>query len=367
MDSKLIALQDGLFPKPNNFGKELNIQNVLHRIAQENEKLNQRKPIGSKTPVFEIGTDEKVQLADGNYEKGFTSTVFQAYANHWILATSPEDWWFTIIRKVALDIDAASKNETVRNFFVSHADKKELKVVLGTSIYANYSWFLEEMTRKIEENLNAPSYVNLMKSDFTTSKLTHKIIANIAIMSSVQEYFTYTGRIYCGIPKVEMKGLENDWRKLKEKVFALFDYLPSQVIDAIGERKWWPKVKKIVNKLLQTYQGNPDLDWWSRIISNIGSEGCGRPITFDGWFLKDFLHEEKFKDSPSGVVSVPMKLELPSGYTENAALLGGIAGNHIKENYKGNNTLIEAVHGWTLMLEPTSAFRYSKQTTPTWY
>ena len=108
--------------------------------------------------------------------------------------------------------------------------------------------------------------------------------------------------------------------------------------------------------MIKTYQGNPDKTWWSRIITDIGSEGCGLPIRFDGWFLKDFLHEERFKDSPSGVVSVPMKIN-DNGYMENATLLGGIGGNHIKEKYDGNNTIIEAVHGWTMLLESDSKFR----------
>jgi len=195
-----------------------------------------------------------------------------------------------------------------------------------------------------------------MRSDFTTSTLTHKIVANIAIMSSVQEYFTYTGSILCGIPKVEMKGSEEDWQKLRDKVNALFQYFPIDVQDAIGEQKWWPKVKTIVNNLLQTYKGNPDKEWWSKIITKVGGGGCGGPPKFDGWFLKEFLHEEKFKDLPSGVVSVPMKIE-QDNYTEDAVLVGGIAGNRIVENYNDQNfTIIEAAHGWTLMLEPNSTF-----------
>merc|ERR1711915_875129 len=358
VESKLIDLQENLTPEPNRWGEKEKVQKLLYDIAKDNENLlrSGREPIGSKRPVLELGTKD---MAYGNYrnEKGFFSTVYKAYANHWVLSTTPEDWWFSIIRKVALDIDAASTKDVIRNIFVSHEGKRELKVVLGPSIYtANYSNFLEKMSEKIEDNLNNPSYVEKMKSDFTTSTLTHKIVANIAIMSSVQEYFTYTGSILCGIPKIEMKGSEEDWQKLKDKVNALFEYIPSEVQDAIGEQKWWPKVKTIVNKLLQTYQGNPDKEWWSKIITQVGGGGCGGPPKFDGWFLKEFLHEEKFKDLPSGVVIVPMKIE-QDNYTENAVLVGGIAGNRIEENYNDQNfTIIEAAHGWTLMLEPNSTF-----------
>ena len=33
-----------------------------------------------------------------------------------------------------------------------------------------------------------------------------------------------------------------------------------------GDR-WWNGVEEIATKLLDTYNGNPDEDWWSRIIT----------------------------------------------------------------------------------------------------
>ena len=88
-------------------------------------------------------------------------------------------------------------------------------------------------------------------------------------MSSIQEYFSFTGAVLCGIPKVEMKGSEDDWVKLNTKLAELRIYLES-IQDILGQRKWWSKVGTVIEKLLETYRDNPDQACWSKILSQTG-------------------------------------------------------------------------------------------------
>ena len=103
----------------------------------------------------------------------------------------------------------------------------------------------------------------------------------------------------CGIPAVEMKGDEDDWLKLGmqqnfvklnyyypvfhefffcvscigSKISALRNIL-EPIHSAIGlHTYWWDKIEKISAKLFATYTGNPDKNWWSKIITeeNFGS------------------------------------------------------------------------------------------------
>ena len=94
---------------------------------------------------------------------------------------------------------------------------------VGSDIHGvDYSWFLDQMTQKISENIKVPNYVNLMKSDYSTSTATHTIVSEITIMASVQEFFVYEmGISSCGIPSVEMEGTEDDWKRMKEKFLQL--------------------------------------------------------------------------------------------------------------------------------------------------
>ena len=75
-----------------------------------------------------------------------------------VLVTSPDDWWFTIVNKVALVIDENSRNPRVRQFFVHHEGKKEL-VVRIPSADVNYDWFLQQFAAGVRENINVPRYV----------------------------------------------------------------------------------------------------------------------------------------------------------------------------------------------------------------
>lgn len=96
----------------------------------------------------------------------------------------------------------------------------------------DYSWLFDQFSQKIEENINVPEYVQQMIPDFSTTSVTHRIVSQITLMSSVQEFFEYLSRGLCGIPFIEMKGTEKDWidlglkiKKLRETLEPLEDLL----------------------------------------------------------------------------------------------------------------------------------------------
>ena len=204
------------------------------------------------------------------------SSIHEAYSYHYNLRTGPEDWWYTIIQTVALAIDRNSKSNEVRKFFVQHEGKKELRVCVGGGALLveniDYSWLFDQFSQKIEENINVPDYVKQMTADFSTTTSVHKIVSQITIMTSVQEYFEYTAYTMCGIPAVEMRGTKEDWTRLGEKIKELRKTL-KPIANAIGlgdtqyGASWWDNVEEIATKLLDTFNGYPDEDWWSRIIT----------------------------------------------------------------------------------------------------
>ena len=204
------------------------------------------------------------------------SSIHEAYSYHYNLRTGPEDWWYTIIQTVALAIDKSSKSNEVRQFFVQHEGKKELRVKVGGGALLveniDYSWLFDQFSQKIEENINVPEYVKQMTADFSTTTSIHKIVSQITIMTSVQEYFEYTAYTMCGIPAVEMRGTKEDWTRLGEKIKELRKTL-KPIANAIGlgdtqyGASWWDNVEEIAAKLLDTFNGYPDEDWWSRIIT----------------------------------------------------------------------------------------------------
>jgi len=354
-------------------GRQDNRRRTSRRPSRpRSPSASERSHVGTKSPV--LGSSDLV--TDTKHDAGFLSTVYEAYSNHYNLRTSPEDWWYTIIQTVALAIDDNSKSDAVRKFFVQHEGKKTIQVDVKPDQLKNisgidYSWLFDQFSEGIERNINVPEYVQQMIPDFSTTTSVHRIVSQITLMTSVQEFFEYRVNTICGIPAIEMKGTLEDWMKLKEKIKALgktLEPILSDIeleygVDLWGRNYftdgydddllWFERIEKIADKLIETFKGNPDEDFWSRIITE-KRYGSGGP-TFKGWFMNILLnkrHAKTIGSAPSGLVSIPMKFG-----AEESAVIAGIMGYKFHPETNITRPAIEAMHGWTLLLEPDSPRR----------
>jgi len=368
--SKTILIDESLKPVDPKETREQNpARTLLHKymkIAESDRRTAEdRKHIKTKIPA--LGSRENVS-SNGNY--GFFSAVMECYNNHWILDMRPDDWFYTFVQKIAVAIDQQSKSEEVRKFFVDHEGKKTLTVEVPeiSPLDVDYSWFLDEMTQKIQENIKTPNYVELMTANFSTSTKTDRIVSSINTMNSMQEFFTYRCIPMCGIPCVIMRGSENDWKCLLQKIEnleKLLQPIQEKLISRSFSANWWENIKSICRKLLESYQGKPDLTWWSSIIFKTevakrwGSGGTRRFQATNGWFLTDILglrDIEELSEIQNPLVSVPMKINGYGVPEEEAAFIAGIVGYVVDKDDDKIWPRVSAVHSWSLLLEPTSAF-----------
>ena len=111
-----------------------------------------------------------------------------------------------------------------------------------------------------------PEFVDGMTADFGTTTPVQKIISQITLAYSVNQYFDYVMLLGCGIPAVEMLGSEEDWKKLTSKLKVLRTLLEPTENDLGLPSEWWDLVEKVFWKLLATYQEKPDKKWWSHIM-----------------------------------------------------------------------------------------------------
>ena len=292
------------------------------------------------------GTTEEAFKGIGDY--GFFATIHACYCHRWGLKTIPDDWWYTIIRTVAIAIDKNSKKEEVRKYFVDHEGKKRLTVDVSSGA-KDYEAFFRQMTTLIQSNIKVENYVDTIRSNFTTSTETHRIVSEITVMSSMQEFFEYCMRTLCGIPFVEMEGTEEDWVKLGSKLSDLKKML-QPIHGAIGlSEEWWKKIESICDKLLDTYRGEGDKEWWSKIFSSQQHGfGSGEYVTYNGWFLRELLNigsVETLESLPSGLVSVPLTFN-NNGCESKGAIVSGIAG--ISIDTTSEVPVVSSHHGWAI-------------------
>ena len=344
--------------------------NIIEKFSKQNEGRfeeqddnkrhvpEDRRHVGSKIPI--LGSkSKKVREAVGDF--GFFTAVYEAYNNHWALRTTPEDWWFTVIRTVALAIDENAKKPQVRNFFVNHEGKKELRVNVRPGTlphHIDYSNFFDQMANLINQNIKVAGYVDAIRSDFSTSTAMHKIISEITVMSSTQEFFDFTGGTFCGIPNVEMLGTLKDWQNLKKKVFDLKKML-RRISRHIYLTDYYDRVGEVCDNLIETYTGsslNTTSEWWSHIFTKEERYGSGGGTYYNGWFIDKMLNlgsVRSFGAIPTGLVTVPMKLK-ENSHEENSTLVAGIAG--IKMDESGSIPIVQANHGWAMFVEPSSRY-----------
>lgn len=336
-----------------------------------------------------------VGTIDAVYCKGDTGlfgTVFEVWANHWILRTSPEDWWLPLITKVAKRVDDAAERPEVRKMFVGEQKgKKELIVTLPSfNIYdSDYNYLFQKFSEQIDENIHVPGYVDAVSSDFSTTTPAHCISSQITLMKSFQKYFDYTMMACgCGIRGVEMVGVEGDWAQLGVKLQALRTLL-APIEGQLRLSELFGIAEDVFRNLHRTYASGPVCDagladWWADIliqdsVVKYGPSGMRRGTVpaYNGWLVRflDGRAASKFDSSKlaageyaetlSCLSSCPMKVvDVPRNITDNSFVVGGMAGFRVHRSSDqagpqagGAVPVLQSVHGWCMMLPEASRLR----------
>jgi len=328
--------------------------------AFEGKKV--RTDVGNKTVA--IGSEENIFFTG---DLGLFAAVLEAYNHHWNLRVSPDDFWYPVIHKIASLIDGNSGKEKVRKLFVDHEGKKEIVVeVPAGSIYSvDYAWLFQQFAIKLEENIKVPKYATAVQADFTTSTPELQVVSDITLMSSLQEYFEFSACFMCGIKGVEMLGDLEDWKKLQQKMDTIIQILQpieEELSDGFDLREWFSKVENVFTKLVSTYEGNPDTEWWSKIMHHEVTYGSGGGTSYSGWIVEFLQGKAKAKGLSkfaTGLCTVPMNLKDPSGKEDVSTLVAGMLGYTVNDGSETTNGIpsVRPFQGWVMMLPPDSPFR----------
>jgi hypothetical protein len=341
--------------------------------------------------TYAIGSSSKT---DYSYrcEMGLFECVKEAWANHWNLRTSPEDWWFPVACRIAKAIDKAAKpgrysSEKVRNLFVSHQGKEEIGVEVPVfNIYqVDYDKLFSCFSSEIQDRIKVPDFATQMQNDFSTSTPSQQIASQINLMASVQEFFSYhTGICGCGIRGLEMLGTRADWDRLVEKLQAVEKQL-SPIASEIGlGNEWFRHVEYVFRNMAQSYSdpGSTKVkDFWADVLCvgkdwKYGPSGFGghEVEAYNGWLIKfltgtDSLWKENLSSPETlqelrGLNSVPMKVSLTYRnpvVSDESELRAGIMGFLLVEPEATFNHVpaLQPNHVWAMMLPPKSPLRHA--------
>ncbi|CAG8841876.1 15862_t:CDS:2, partial [Racocetra persica] len=194
------------------------------------------------------------------------------------LRLSPDDIWLTISQGVRQHINYNS--EKFRHKFVRHEGQKEIFILVDDIISPST---LEVI--KTEENVEKIELKELLECNFSTTTSSSLTASRIVLLDAVKKYFKYSIGLMCGIPKITLEGTLEDWMKLQEKIIHLRNL-------NLELNFWLDRLEPVICKLIETYRGEIDEEFWSKIVKinqSFGSGGEGPYIT--GWLTSFFPYD----------------------------------------------------------------------------
>ena len=207
---------------------------------------------------------------------GFVGAVYRAYNEHRHLILSPDDVWLAVTTAFGLFMGVEENAEMMREKFVDFEGKVKL-VVAGTgNIYsANWGRIMNSMSDLIEKNTKGDTR-KWLEPDFSTTTPVCRTVGQVVLMGVMKHYFEYKVMFLCGIPKVTLEGSLEDWKKLQQKI----SHLGSFGVDCLSH--WSGLLGYVLQKMVDSYEGKVDTDFWSRIVTR-ESYGSGGQSRISGW------------------------------------------------------------------------------------
>ena len=220
----------------------------------------------------------------------------------------------------------------------------------------NFGEFIGKKKESVGEEI-----ISNLKSNFTTTNSVTLASSQLAIMSSMKQYFIYEEDMYgCGISSITLEGSLEDWEKLKKK----FEFVSKK---EFGLNWWMEHLIPIIDKIIETKKcyiqykkiSNELRKFWKDMIrAKIGDFYV--PTVIDGWIAKFIpnLSEREPKvyqkleeeDIPDEIVFCPMKLTFKTQFDEtkyDCKLYSGFYGM-IQDEY---TYTVKPVIGYSIVVE----------------
>ena len=219
---------------------------------------------------------------------GFVQACILAYNQHHHLYIRPEDVWFAILSRLSFYINAHA--EELRKFFVSHHGQEPLVVrEIGTIDTVDFGPLATQMMHEIEKKVNDPELRTWIMPDFSTTTNNDRVTAVVLFMGAIQQYFTYTFDLCCGIPSVTVLSERADWERIRSRL---------DNIEQLGEEpaQFAVLLKIVLDFFVKTFNepAHADvIDFWGRTAHEINN-GSG-PAWLSGWITAFCFWNDKGK------------------------------------------------------------------------
>jgi Domain of unknown function (DUF4419) len=307
-------------------------------------------------------SDLELVVDAGSRRHPLIDAVHTAFAQHRPLTLSPDDIWLVIAQGFSHHV--TENAETLRPRLVRHQDRRELMTEVPDLTAASFEQAIGAFSEQIRDETDPVLHETLI-CDFSTTTPASRVASEVALMDAFSSYFTYEMRCVCGIPKITIQGSPEDWERIRARIEVLGTY----------ELDWWvSRLRPILDEFVLAARGKPTPDFWRAIYK---PEKAYATTLTTGWitdlfpYLGDSPRRRRNRvlavargdwalpvrkgvpsDSfPSGLSSVPVKLEVKTGVRTERFDLDLVAGFFaVKQDLP--DLSLATVIGWSVAEPP---------------
>lgn len=249
-------------------------------------------------------SSSKVQYIDRNT---FFMAFMLAFTSHYRLVLSPCAVWQVILSGFTIHMRFTEAGKRIFNEEVVDNDEKPtLSVRRDDFIYERednpWEEVFEEFCEQIQGYIIHESFLDTVKSDFSTSGPTELAASHITLMGACENYFDYELITMCGIPQVTLLGTQEDWVRLRSKTEEL---LTKFMLPEDGA-PWWRCLEPVLSEFVEVHNGRePNIDFWKKAFKKTEPRRSGESDKISGWFNIFFPYLERQGEYRTNVYMLP--------------------------------------------------------------
>jgi hypothetical protein len=250
------------------------------------------------------------------------------FCAHLPLSLSPDLLWYAVVHEVATHVRLNS--DTYAGLFTDTPGEKQTITVRDDSLLYDPDW--QRSLHLVQQPLRkriGDDVADLLQPAFSTTTPVDASATLVALMDVVSPYYDFRWLSLCGIPRIRLEGVGQDWRLLAARVRELEGWFE-------GLRPWLRNLRPVLVTIAATASGEPaDQDFWRSMYKWRSASGGAR-VT--GWITAFFAHRyepegpqpaigDVIQDGhfPAHLSRVPYEWERPDGILK-MAFVGGVLG-----------------------------------------
>lgn len=256
--------------------------------------------------------------AHGIHHSNFMYYLLECYKNHLGYILSPEIIWHEILSEIAGHI--VKNPDKYRELFTT-SDESQQILMLGGPEDFDPNYFVARLKKLI------PTDADLFLPEFSTSTPASNLATNAVFCEAMTPYYHY-GMYMCGYPKVDIRGTEEDWGVIIDRVMII-SKLSTELHNYVGK-----------------FIGHLSAFKWNSCLGECSLEkesfqnilvpkrcGSGSQEELSGWFTDFYIEKPSFtlaQNFPTHIANVPFKF---INNDTDHVYLSGLFKSYIKDGY----------------------------------